>query len=186
MSEPKNLRTAVRRLLGSLPTSSAEIRRELVVVAEPEAKLRAFDGILKSVENVDTTALEKLIKATGIAIYPLFGLTEERLKTRTEAIAAETGLVPPDLSIFYKVDAPNELLETIADQLRQLDIIQAAYIKPPAEPPMMVQDLSPIAAAPPSITPDFTVRQQYLDAAPGGIDARFACPYRVGVAWAYE
>jgi hypothetical protein len=34
--------------------------------------------------------------------------------------------------------------------------------------------MAPAAEAPPAVTPDFTARQGYLDAAPGGIDARYA------------
>lgn len=38
----------------------------------------------------------------------------------------------------------------------------------------MINDMTPRADEPPPTTPNFTARQQYLDAAPGGIDAGFA------------
>jgi hypothetical protein len=38
----------------------------------------------------------------------------------------------------------------------------------------MLTDLAPLAAEPPTTTPDFTSHQGYLDAAPGGVDARYA------------
>jgi hypothetical protein len=46
-------------------------------------------------------------------------------------------------------------------------------VKPPAEPPQ-INDMAPVPEEAPPATPDFVSRQRYLDAAPGGVDARFA------------
>jgi hypothetical protein len=62
-------------------------------------------------------------------------------------------------------------------------MVDAAYVKPAGETPAPVMDAA--AATPlndmlpdpgdaPPVTPDFNGRQGYLDAAPGGIDARYA------------
>ncbi|MBB5916400.1 hypothetical protein BJY24_005312 [Nocardia transvalensis] len=66
-------------------------------------------------------------------------------------------------------------LDTLAERLRADDAVAAAYVKPPAEPPIdpqvvLIRSEEPV----PPVTPDFTTRQGYLDAAPAGIAARWA------------
>ncbi|WP_187688761.1 S8 family peptidase [Nocardia wallacei] len=70
---------------------------------------------------------------------------------------------------------PTADLRTLAERLRADDAVAAAYVKPPAEPPVdaRVSVVRAQSDAPP-VTPEFTVRQGYLDAAPNGIDARWA------------
>ena len=71
-------------------------------------------------------------------------------------------------------------MDELAAQLRQHDAVEAAYVKPPGEPPLLREHVEQLNAmqprtddAPPS-TPDFSARQIYLNAAPEGIDARYA------------
>jgi len=87
----------------------------------------------------------------------------------------------PDLSVYYYVEADEDRLDQIADRLRGHDEVAGAYVKPPGEAPVMVEDetvilndMQPRAEDAPPATPDFTSRQGYLEAAPGGIEARFA------------
>jgi len=82
----------------------------------------------------------------------------------------------PDLSVFYRVDAAPERFDTLAEQLREIDVVEAAYVKPPAEPPQLAQvnDMVPTEVDAPPTTPDFTASQVYLGAAPGGIEALWA------------
>jgi hypothetical protein len=109
----------------------------------------------------------------------LFGANEDLIQheQRKALAAAPTpppGVEVPDLSRFYWVpDASEERLEGLASSLREVDLIETAYVKPPALP--AVWSVAPPAAEePPAQTPDFTSRQRYLDAAPEGIDARYA------------
>ncbi len=63
----------------------------------------------------------------------------------------------------------------MAKKLKEIEIVETAYIKLPAEPsvsPLTLQ-LTPKEEEHP-VTPDFTAHQGYLDAAPGGIDARYS------------
>ncbi|MBR7676271.1 S8 family serine peptidase, partial [Streptomyces daliensis] len=103
------------------------------------------------------------------------------------------------MGLFYQVEAPEDRLEELADRLRASDAVEGAYVKPgvalagpatsghrsaPAArktkkqaqdvdlPPL--NDMAPQEVEAPPATPDFTARQGYLDAAPGGIDARYA------------
>jgi hypothetical protein len=157
-------------------TSLPEIlstERELVVVVYPEAGLRASSEGFASVADADVAPLSEIFNNQGIALHPLFGVSEERLK-REAFTAAEAGVESPDLSIFYKVEAPDERLEELADQLRENEIIEAAFIKPGAEIPQRLNDMAPAPEPAPPVTADFTLRQEYLNPAPGGVDARFA------------
>ena len=64
----------------------------------------------------------------------------------------------------------------LATALLNEGVVEAAYVKPPAQPPVMPDqmDAAPDGGEAPPATPDFRARQLYLDPAPGGIDARYA------------
>lgn len=147
--------------------------RELIVIANREAGLRATDEGVASVAGAETAPLTDLLSSEGVTLQPLFGISEERLKQRLRAMAPTAQGEVPDLSVYYRVEAPDERLDELAEQLRQHELIEAAYVKPAGEPPWL-NDMAPTLEAAPAVTPDFTSRQGYLDAAPGGIDARYA------------
>jgi hypothetical protein len=77
---------------------------------------------------------------------------------------------------FFKVDAPEERLPELLERLNKAEEIEAAYIKPPAEPAVMqLNKMLPAPfSSPPAMTPNFRNRQLYLDAAPTGVDAQQA------------
>lgn len=157
--------------------SSPEViaaQRELVVVVHPEAGLRASSDGIASAAGADVAPLAAIFSDVDVVLNPLFGVSEERLQFEAASTLESTGVVRPDLSVFYKVDAPDERLEEIADQLREKDIVEAAFIKPGAEIPERLNDMAPTPEPAPPVTADFTSRQGYLNPAPGGIDARFA------------
>jgi hypothetical protein len=158
------------------PTGAEDIatERELIVVAQPQAELRATREDVFSARGADVDPLEELLSSEGVSMRPLFGISEERLRTETSSLAATTGADVPDLSVYYRVDAPDERLDELAERLREQDVIEAAYVKPPVAPPQLLNEMAPRSEEPPLHTPIFTARQGYLDAAPGGIDARFA------------
>jgi hypothetical protein len=156
--------------------------RELIVIAEPTAGLRATGVSVSSTTGFDTSNLASLLTDAGAAMRPLFGDSEDRVRTSQQTLAAAAADLP-DLSTFYKVDADDELLDGLAKQLRAKPGIAAAYVKPPAYPAAAVglaEAAPPFQYAPPNIvdappaTPDLTAREIYLNAAPAGIDARYA------------
>lgn len=151
---------------------------ELVVVARRDAGLRVRATGLAAAPTADITPVEQILKEAGARMLPLFGITEERLLAVASAPAPRTGVDVPDMSVYYRVDAPEERLNDLAATLASQDAIEAAYVKPPAWPAVApaaeLNAMVPSAAAPPLSTPDFTAHQGYLDSAPGGIDARFA------------
>ena len=150
-------------------------KRELVVVAKHDLGLRATTEGVASVTGADVSPLSALLASEGLSLEPLFGASEERLQARAAMLAAETSVEVPDLSIYYHVKAPDERLDELAERLRQTDGIEAAYVKPPAEPAeFRLNDMAPRADEPPVVTPNFTARQHYLGPAVVGIDANYA------------
>jgi hypothetical protein len=155
--------------------------RELIVIARPGAQLRATaEGGLRSLRGHDTQPLAQLLASQGAMIQPLFGASEPRLQAAVRSLNRSADGDVPDLSLFYHVDVPEAQMEDLAAQLRAHPAVEAAYVKPPGEPPLLREATEQINAmqprledAPPS-TPDFSARQIYLNAAPEGVDARYA------------
>jgi hypothetical protein len=79
----------------------------------------------------------------------------------------------PDLSVYYHVEAPEGDLADLAEELAGTEGVQAAYVKPAGEPPVL-NDMQPSPEDAPPSTPDFVGNQLYLEPAPGGVDARYA------------
>ena len=165
--------------------------RELVVVASSDCEMRSHGTSVSSLNGADVSDLASIIKKSGVTLNPLFGESEERIQQEVtslmdEASAAgeEAGDVP-DLSVFYSVDAPDDKLEKLAEQLCGCSGVDAAYVKPAAIPSHVSTEMSEEVLetinmmsslegeAPPS-TANFRSRQGYLDAAPSGIDASYA------------
>ncbi|SCF02417.1 Subtilase family protein [Micromonospora viridifaciens] len=144
---------------------------ELIVVARSDAALRATARGLMSLAGADTTPLNDICARYGGTLAPLFGLNEDRLLRAAPDRPAFTA--GPQLALYYRVDAPPERLPQLADELRGQPLVAAAYVKPPAEPPRLI-DPPARAEEPPAATPDFVSRQSYLGPAPEGVDARRA------------
>lgn len=147
---------------------------ELVVIARPEVGLRASRRGITSATGENVSSLARALPS-DVTLMPLFGGSEERLiaEARSTRAMPDSGVEPPDLSVFYRVEAPAARLEEIAETLRDQPSIETAYVKPPAEPPQF-NDMVPAEADAPPATPSFIASQLYLGPAPGGIDADHA------------
>ncbi len=143
-------RTPSRGAANSVPTSPVSGERELIVIAKPEAGLRATREAVASVSGAKVASLN------------------------SAAIPSAEGL--PDLTSYYRVEAEDQKLDELADKLLKSELVDGAFVKPKMEPPVLFQDAvqPPDPQAAPPVTPAFNARQLYLDAAPGGIDARYA------------
>jgi Subtilase family len=150
------------------------MERELIVIVQPETELRATTEGVRSVAGVDVSSLTDVLASENATLQPLFGLSEERLRQQALSSASVTGVEVPDLSIYYRVQAPDDRLDDLAARLQELDVVTSAYVKPAAELPLRLNDMMPLTTDAPPVTPDFTSRQGYLEAAPGGIDAVYA------------
>ncbi len=174
--QPRSKNTASR---ASAPPGDDNLpQRELIVVAKPDVGLRAGAAGIASVAGADVSSLAEILASEGANLRPLFGVSEERLRAQ----AADAAPDAPDLSIYYSVDAPDARLDELAERLLADDAVEAAYVKPAAELPVALEiehpeeinDQLPLPEEPPATTPDFTAQQIYLNAAPEGIDARYA------------
>jgi hypothetical protein len=170
-------RTPSRRRPSRAAAPATSSERELVVVTTTSAGLRASSAGLDSVSGASVTGLGKVLSKHGARIVPLFGNEERVARALASAPGADgvPGRGVPDLTRYYQVEAPDASLEAIQADLLNDANVDGAYIKPPMSPPTIFEDMAPPSAleAPP-VTADFTPRQIYLDAAPPGIDARFA------------
>jgi hypothetical protein len=107
-------------------------------------------------------------------MVPVFGNEERVARAMFEAPAfPEAAQAVPDLTSFYRVVADDERLEEVANELLDTALVDGVFIKPAPEPPVIVEVAPSPQEAPPA-TPGFDARQIYLNAAPAGIDARFA------------
>jgi len=157
--------------------------RELVVVAKRDAGMRTAGGDVFSTAEKDTTKLQALMTDEAFTLTPLFGQSEDALlmQLQSENNSSEEDT---NMHLYYHVEAPDEKLETIQKKLLKNDMIDGAYIKPKGEPPIAPDaDMSPPENmeffstsddGAPATPPDFRNRQIYLNAAPAGIDARYA------------
>jgi hypothetical protein len=175
---------------GSDPSQPPRGQWELIAIATPAAGLRAKADGVASVTGMDVSPLSDALAEANAILQPLFGVAEDRLKPEVLARSpAFTGEIEaPDLSVFYRVDVPEDGMAELAARLRQLPHIEAAYVKPPVElanavavahavqdeGPRLLNDMLPDLVDAPPASPDFTARQGYLGPAPGGIDARYA------------
>ncbi len=165
-------------------------KRQLVVIAKPEASLRARASRVESAAGEDTGELNRILGERGVRLQPLFGDTEERLQARAAAAPAGDTAEMPELHLYYTVDAPDEELDEMASRLASLPGIAGAYVTPAPQPatglaePVLgeaeteqeegINNMAPAAAEAPPATADFTARQGYLGPAPAGIDANYA------------
>lgn len=148
-------------------------QRELIIIAHEHSGLRAKAEGIASVTGFDVNGLNALLDAHGARLKPLFGPSEEHVLA---AAATQPTVSGPGHHLFYHVEAADEQLDALAQELLKHDAVEAAYVKPAGEAPVLPLDQLSVEleGSAPAATPDFTNRQGYLDAAPGGIDARYA------------
>ncbi len=147
--------------------------RELIVVANSEISLRASPRGVESLTGHPVAEITDALNAAAAVISPLFATREEKLAAASTAIARASGFDVPKLWNYYRVHAADDRLDALAAVLAASAGVAAAYVKPPVYPPALNEMVARVPEAPPS-TPDFSSRQGYLDAAPGGVDARYA------------
>jgi Subtilase family len=179
---PKSNRPATRRSSDSDPPAGRP--RELIVIARQDAPLQGATDMEAAV--ADTDGLGAILAAHGATIEPLFPGAERMARPSIQATvsgdkADDATDAAASFDRFFHVVAPDDDLDALASDLMLHDDVEAAYVKPVSEPPVAavidavaLNDMQPTVEAPPAVTPDFVDRQTYLDAAPGGIDARYA------------
>ena len=146
---------------------------ELVVVMRPQAAFRASAGRFLSATGEKVSDVAKVLARHGATMKPIFGPTEERVIARQAAHSAAAQAPMEDLSVFYKVEVPEGRMDQLQGELARNELVEAAFVKPGVECPR-INDMAAAPEEPPPATPDLTARQIYLNAAPSGVDARWA------------
>ena len=147
---------------------------KLIVVTQADAGMRASAGRFSTLSAAPTANLARVLANHNATLRPLFGATEERVIATTRTLAPAAARHAETMATYYAVEAPATELPQLQQALRAEPLVAGAYIKPGAEPAAFVNDAAPLAAEAPTLTPDFSARQIYLDDAPAGIDARWA------------
>ena len=154
--------------------------RELIVILE-SAAVPALNEMPVALPRAIT--FDNRVTESGAIIRPGFRVPQA-LARECQPLdflpALEEEATPPiyNLSAFFRVEAEDDRLEELAQMIREAPGVLAAYVQPPTELPLEgsnnINTMLPSPAAPPQVTPDFTDRQIYLNAAPDGIDAHYA------------
>jgi hypothetical protein len=147
---------------------------ELIVVARPEARLRAGTEGVRSAAGADVSALDMFLSDEQLTLEPLFG-SEERLRQSAATGAGDA----PGLALFYRVRGVESRAQELRSRIAALPEIDTAYVKPGAVPASVGSvgqsaDESRRVKEGAPVTPDFSSRQGYLRPAPEGIDAQWA------------
>jgi hypothetical protein len=155
------------------PASDPVAAPELIVMTRAHAALRASAGRFTSAAGQNVSDIERTLSRHRASLVPVFGPTEERVMARLSRQSESAQAPMQDLSVFYRVEAPAERLEALRGELASHELVEAAYLKPPVALPQ-INTMTAAPEEPPPATPDFSARQIYLDAAPSGIEARWA------------
>ena len=152
----------------SLFKSEGNQKRELIIVLKAgTAELNEGDELSKVSDEIS-----RYVESLGAKIEPILP------QPASGATLAEANSAYRQLNRYRYIVAPDDKLNDLQAQLVRNPAIEAAYIKPPAELAVIeniLRSLGPRAfRRMPEITPDFSGRQNYLDPAPVGIDARYA------------
>ena len=98
----------------------------------------------------------------------LFAAGEEALADSRARGEARSGRELADLGLYFRIPVPagtrQAELESLVSALNALASVEIAYAQPPAVPPVDI----------PPVTPNFENLQDYLEAAPLGVDAYHA------------
>lgn len=140
-------------------------QRELIVVSE--SPLNPVEMTATTVSpRAALSGVNEILAKFSATVAPVFG------RSKTEAASRSIAEIPlaEDAYRLVRVAADDSKLESLAALLNEHPEVSAAYIKPQVFPP--------IAPAPAGIgapaSPSFESSQGYLNAAPNGVDARFA------------
>lgn len=132
--------------------------------------------------------LERAPRIGGI--HRLFDEAESTLEARKATGERQGGEQLADLNLYFEVPLmPGTTSERVADlvaALNGLDGVEVAYAEPPPEPAMVnfgmdaaVRGLLAAADIPPT-TPLYESNQGYLNAAPNGVNAKYAWTLQIG------
>ncbi len=155
-------------LVRSTPDPTASI---LVVMLKPG--VRPTQGKVAP-SAMDFSSVQARLDKYGASIHLMFGEDENSLLDQL----SKDGMAS-DMASFYHVSGPSDKLDQLSDELMADDLVEAAYVKPGLDIPVMYQPTpEDFNNRRRDVTRNFTAMQDYLGPAPGGIEA---VPYASGL-----
>lgn len=156
----------------------------IVVLKEGAGKILERTQSFQQVGRATAEAsMQTVLGEASVELVPLFADTETQvagMAAKAEAKAQKPTMLH-HMTSFYTLKAANytQSAEHLAQNLRDLEMVESAYVKPIGEPPMFYEgehfagkQHDQGSSLP--ITNSLTGNQTYLTPAPNGIDAQFA------------
>lgn len=162
-------------IAGQVPPAQelpVDFKRRVVIKFRPDTRLPYSAAAADELSRVAGREWSELIAAhPGIALVPYFTLEEATLRNlaqRSPRVKRATSA--PNFALYYAIECPSGVEpESVARMVAAWSIVETAYVEAgPVPPPVN-----------PSDDPR-NVNQNYEDAAPTGIDVRFAWGYADG------
>jgi hypothetical protein len=158
--------------------------KELIIILKPNNLLKSKKGRFTSSKH--GTLLNDILSNHKAEAKLVFGngKDEDQLGAEIQEWSSRTKqqLRGPNITTFYHITAPQDELDILAKQIRALDCVEAAYVKPPIGLANYVsKNLQSPSRIAKRATPNYRSLQTYLDAAPGGIDIASAAEYKGGL-----
>lgn len=150
--------------------------RELIVVLSPDTAASVTKFLADSLDASNKGGLFETLGRFNARLVPL---RDPKIQFQ-QAPDLSDKAKSSTLNRYCYVDARDEDLEKLAEELPRHSEVASAYIKPAGEPPTIasgtshsINTMQPGASAPTTTTPKFVDRQIYLGPAPSGIDAEY-------------
>src|SRR2546427_4890593 len=132
-------RTPSAGAVSTVPPSPVSGERELIVIAKPEAGLRATREAVASVSGAKVDSLNSLLASSGAGMVPIFGNEDRVARAMSAAAATPSAEYLPDLTSYYRVEAEDQKLDELADKLLNSELVDGAFVKPKIQPPVPFQ-----------------------------------------------
>ncbi|MGQ0722728.1 MAG: S8 family peptidase [Candidatus Eiseniibacteriota bacterium] len=191
---PMSHREKFERMGLAIPERTARLERR-PTFPKP-ATVDAHEGlshervIVKFIEGTQVRLRSGRLQADGVTLpevdavlarFPdatlqrCFGAEERILDENKDTGERISGRELADLNNFYVLtfDAPSRRGVDLANELLALDIVETAYLQAKAAPPACPADAFPA-------TPNWVASQNYLTAAPAGLNSQYAWSYHAG------
>lgn len=152
----------------------------ILVTKDPQTMYEEeFSRATSAPGQASKTDIVDFVLKNHLTLKPLFGNSDKevaRMVSRASATASDEDFTT--MMQYYHVEAPESAdLEALAKSLNKLKDVEGAYVKPGCLPPVYFGE-SGMSETPDDvqapITQDLTGNQGYLNAAPVGVDARYA------------
>ena len=117
-------------------SSAVMLPGELVVVTRREAAFRSSAGRFESASGQNVSDLANLLKRHGARMSPIFGATEERVMARMAAVQGSGARADGGpVGLLSRRRAGRATRRSCAIELAASELVEAAFVKPPAELP---------------------------------------------------